>query len=142
MEEHNLQSLAYIAGIIDGEGTITLSKIHRDSKFRHPVVSVTSTSYEILEFLLLYYDGVIVHQKTYKKHHKNAWVWKITYSNALKFLSDIYPYLQDETKRHRAQLLITRYESVTPRNGRYSEVLKKAKEQFEYEFFHPEATFK
>ncbi len=38
---------AYLAGIIDGEGTITLTK---DGEFRYPAVSVASTTIEILEW--------------------------------------------------------------------------------------------
>jgi intein/homing endonuclease len=140
MKAKEPQIVAYIAGIMDGEGTITLSKIHKTSKFRAPVVSVSSTSYEILNFIHSYYGGSIINQKTYKKHHKNSRVWKTTYTNALKFLSDIYPYLLDKTKRYRAHLLITKYKSVTPRNGRYSKSLERAKQQFEHDFFHPSTT--
>ena len=37
----------YIAGIIDGEGSICLTK-HHPNEFRSPEISVTSTTYEIL----------------------------------------------------------------------------------------------
>ena len=98
MEDQKLQIVAYIAGIIDGEGTITLSKIHKTSKFRHPVIAVSSTSYEILQFIHTHYGGTIINHKTYKKHHKRSWVWKTTYNKAIKLVSDIYPYLLDKTK--------------------------------------------
>jgi hypothetical protein len=136
MEDKAIHIVAYLAGIIDGEGTITLSKIHRTSKFRHPVISVSSTSYEILDFIHSHYGGSISNHKIYKIHHKQSWIWKISYDNAIKFLADIYPYLLDKTKRHRTHLLITRYKQVTPRNGRYSEKMKQAKQQFEDDFFH------
>lgn len=130
-----LHIIAYLAGIIDGEGTITLSKIHKASEFRHPVVSVSSTSYEILDFIHAHYGGSISAHKIYQSHHKQSWMWKTTYDDVISFLTDIYPYLLDKTKRHRAQLLMTRYKQVTPRNGRYSEEMKQAKQQFEDEFF-------
>lgn len=50
---------AYTAGIIDGEGTITLTKIHSSNEFRYPVVSVSSTTYSFLEYLKLHFGGTI-----------------------------------------------------------------------------------
>ena len=135
MEDKAIHIIAYLAGIIDGEGTITLSKIHGPSEFRAPVVSVSSTSYEILDFIHSHYGGSISNHKIYQSHHKRSWIWKTTHNNAIRFLADIYPYLLDKTKRHRAHLLITRYKQVTPRNGRYSERMKREKQRFEDDFF-------
>lgn len=42
------QEKGYLAAIIDGEGTITLTK---DKEFRYPVIQVTSTTYEIVDYL-------------------------------------------------------------------------------------------
>jgi len=41
---------AYIAGIIDGEGSIMLTKFH-SNQFPAPCVTVASTSYELLEWI-------------------------------------------------------------------------------------------
>jgi hypothetical protein len=135
MQTPNIQVIAYIAGIMDGEGTITLSRIHKTDPYRTPVVSVSSTSYEILEFIHKHYGGTIINHKTYQQHHKQSWIWKVTYDKAIGLVSDVYPYLLDNTKRHRACLLISKYRKVTVRNGRYSESQKQAKLQFEQEFF-------
>ena len=42
-------NLAYIAGIIDGEGSIMLLKTHATDMFKKPYISVTSTSFEIID---------------------------------------------------------------------------------------------
>jgi hypothetical protein len=139
MQKPNIQVIAYMAGIMDGEGTITLSRVHKTAPYRTPVVSVSSTSYEILQFIHKHYGGTIISHKTYQKHHKQSWIWKTNYDRAIRLVSDVYPYLLDTTKRHRAHLLITRYKKVTLRNGRYSESQKQAKLQFEHDFFHPES---
>lgn len=39
-------TLDYVAGIIDGEGTITLSRMRKTDKWRTPVISVSSTTIE------------------------------------------------------------------------------------------------
>ncbi|MBT2687472.1 LAGLIDADG family homing endonuclease [Bacillus sp. ISL-47] len=41
---------AYIAGIIDGEGTITLTRMHA-SEHRRPCITIASTDMELLAFL-------------------------------------------------------------------------------------------
>ena len=138
MQTPNIQVITYIAGIMDGEGTITLTRIHKTDQYRTPVVSVSSTSYEILDFIHKHYGGIIINHKTYQKHHKQSWIWKVTYDKAIRLVSDVYPYLLDNTKRYRAYLLISRYKHVTLRNGRYSESQKQAKLQFEHEFFQTE----
>ncbi|WP_245805876.1 hypothetical protein [Bacillus alkalicellulosilyticus] len=41
---------AYLAGIIDVEGTITLTRQH-SNEHRRPVITIASTDYEILLFI-------------------------------------------------------------------------------------------
>lgn len=67
---------AYTAGLIDGEGSILLSKL-RPTEFRTPVISLTSTSFEFLSFLKLNYGGYICKQKTYKSHYKKLGFGKL-----------------------------------------------------------------
>lgn len=129
--------VAYIAGIIDGEGTITLTRNHKDDPYRAPVVSCSSTTREILEFLQKQYGGSIASHKTYQEHHKPSWSWKIQYRAALQLCNDILPFLIEPTKRYRAQLLVEEYPLLTPRNGKYSIELRKQKLAFEDRFFHP-----
>lgn len=129
--------VAYIAGIIDGEGTITLSKVRKSAKFRVPVVSVSSTTLEILEYLKSHYGGSIVKHKVYQEHHKQSWSWKLDYKRAIKLCVDVLPFLLEPEKRRRAKLLIDVYGRVTPRNGKYSPEQLVAKKAFEHEFYHP-----
>ncbi len=43
---------AYIAGLIDGEGTITLTRKHRNEN-RQLAISISNTDKDLLEFVLL-----------------------------------------------------------------------------------------
>jgi hypothetical protein len=45
------EDAAYIAGLIDGEGTVTLSRRHANEQ-RHLVVSIANTDRALLEFVL------------------------------------------------------------------------------------------
>ncbi len=127
---------AYTAGIIDGEGTITLTRASAKTH-RRPNVSVSSTTYELLLFLKSHYGGTIVKHKIYQDHHKPHWSWRIEYDRALSALKLITPYLLVPEKAYRAKLLLERYKLVTPRNGKYTEELLLKKAEFENDFFHP-----
>ena len=127
----------YAAGLIDGEGTITLSRLHASDRFRAPAVSISSTSRELLLYMQENFGGLIITHKTYQKHHKAHWSWRMKQHAAIEFLRSIAPFLIEKEKRRRAILIIEEYTSVTPRNGRYSDDLLRRKTAFEENFFHP-----
>jgi len=129
--------VAYAAGIIDGEGSILLAKVRSSAQFRYPVVSVSSTTPEILEFMKSRWNGTIVKHKTYQDHHKPSCSWRVQGRQALRLIEDVLPMLLEPEKRRRAQMLVERYLDLTPRNGRYSQKMREAKKAFEHEFFHP-----
>jgi hypothetical protein len=132
----NREKDIYAAGLIDGEGTITLTHIHSNT-WRAPVVSFPSTSYELISFFYRNYAGWVITKKVYASQHSRSWEWRLTNNAALAFLNRISPYLKHDEKRHRTHLLLTRYKIVTPRNGKYTPERKIAKLEFERRFFHP-----
>lgn len=128
------EDLYYTAGLIDGEGTITLSKSHKNSH-RAPVVSVSSTTPELLSYLKEIFGGHISKHKTYKEHHKPSWSWKLTYNHAYKFIEQLTPYLKEPDKKRRAQMILLNYKELTPRNGKYTSKMLAEKMKFEELFF-------
>lgn len=131
---------SYIAGLFDGEGTVTLSRTHSNDKFKAPVASMTSTSIEILNFIQIYYGGCISKQKVYKEHHKLSWVWKITNQKALLSFKDILPFILIKEKQRRIKLLLNNYNNLTKRNGKYTNEEIDRKLDLESKFFHPTET--
>jgi hypothetical protein len=111
---------AYTAGIIDGEGSISLTK-NRKSRWPSPQVSVSSNDCELLDWLKLRFGGSIVTKKPAKPTHSISFNWKLTDRRALLLLKVVFPYLVIVRKRLRAELLLTAYLDCTPRNGRYDE---------------------
>jgi hypothetical protein len=125
---------AYVAGIIDGEGTITLTRIHRGEN-RRPVVSISSTERPLLEYVRLVVGaGRITNKRRSRTHHSASFAYVISSRNALCLLSQVTPYLHTY-KLNRANLLLTEYLRLTPRNGRYSPTLQLARSAFESAFF-------
>lgn len=130
----------YAAGIIDGEDTITLtikkSKLN-NRNFRMPVVSVSSTTYEILSFLKDNYGGHISTHKIGKSHYLPSWSWKITYNYAIEFCDKIKDILLEPEKKRRAYLISEVYPKVTQKNGKYTASQLQAKLIFQEQFLHP-----
>lgn len=127
--------LFYAAGIIDGEGTITLSRQSSSSKFRIPVVSCSSTTLEILEFLKSNFGGSISKHKVYKEHHKQSWSWKVQGDAAIYLCCVINPHLLEPDKRFRSKHIADHYKRVTRRNGKYTQAEHEEKLLFESTFF-------
>ncbi|WP_445505561.1 LAGLIDADG family homing endonuclease [Niallia sp. 03091] len=127
---------AYVAGIIDGEGSITLTKMHKGEN-RRPCLTITSTDIELLTYLHSLIGGTIVNKKNYKPNqHKKAYTLFIKKKeDVFSTLEKIYPFLRIHKKKRRVQWILKYYDAVTPRNGKYSEELLKEKLLFEENFF-------
>lgn len=132
-----MEELYYLAGLIDGEGTITLIKSKSSDKFRSPIVSITSTTWELMIYLHQNYGGHVCKQKVYQDHHKQSWSWRLRHKSALDLCSKLYPLLKEPNKAYRAYLLSQVYPQVTLRNGKYSQEQFDLKLKFEDAFFHP-----
>jgi hypothetical protein len=89
---------SYVAGIIDGEGSITLTKMH-ENEFRRPCVSIASTDKELLIYIQSLTGGVISQKRNYNPDkHKDSYTlviknkkdsfmcFPISHSNTIKIL--------------------------------------------------------
>jgi hypothetical protein len=111
---------AYIAGLIDGEGTITLTRKHRNEN-RHLAISISNTKKDLLDFVLFTIGaGKITRKRTTSSHHTPSYTYAIYNRQALQLLEDVHPFLRTY-KRERATLILRDYILVTPRNGKYTE---------------------
>ena len=128
---------SYAAGLFDGEGTVTLSRLHAEDVFRAPMVSLSSTSHELVQFMKDNFGGAIVSHKTYQTQHRHQWSWRLVRRSAIAFLEKIAPFVVEEEKKRRVDLILDEYLLVTPRNGKYSPKLFIQKSDFEKRFFHP-----
>ena len=126
----------YIAGLIDGEGTVTLTRQKASQKFRYPVLEMTSTTLPMLEKLKeLAGGGAISNQKKYSENWKQSWHYQLRGDKVIALLDEVKEYLLEPKKKYRADLICSTYKAVTPRNGKYSEEMLKKKLQFEEDFF-------
>jgi hypothetical protein len=123
---------AYIAGLIDGEGTITLTR-QRANENRRLVVSIANTELPLLSFVVNQFGaGKITRKRTISARHTPSYCYAVSSRQALLLLSQICPFLRSY-KRLRAVLALQRYQKVTPRNGKYSAALLARRREFETE---------
>jgi len=85
--ELSREQLAYIAGLIDGEGTITLVK-HGNKIY--PEVSITNTCKELIDWLKKTIGFGIVSEER-KKNRK----WKICYKYRVVSIAEVYSLLKE-----------------------------------------------
>ena len=125
---------AYIAGIIDGEGTISLTRRHKNEN-RQLEISVANTEMPLLNYLLeTIGTGRITKKKTYNKRHTPSATYLVSNRQALSLLEQIFPFLLTY-KRHRAKVVLRDYLRLTPRNGKYSTEIKQQRKEFINNFF-------
>lgn len=91
------EELAYIAGLFDGEGTVTIS-VYNASRYggrqrRILMVMLSSTDRSIIDFLLRLFNGSLTITKAHG-NHKEIYRWTLSARMAADFLSNVLPYLR------------------------------------------------
>jgi LAGLIDADG-like domain len=124
---------AYIAGLIDGEGTVTLTRTHRNEN-RRLVVCISNNEIAILRFVKSVTGvGKITSKRKYKEHHGASFTYQLSSRQALDLLRQIVGYMKSY-KAVRTRLALDKYLPLTPRNGRYTVAQFAARNEFEAEF--------
>lgn len=122
---------AYIAGLIDGEGTITLQRRHANEN-RRLAITISSTEVQLLEFVRNATGvGTITTKKTYQSHHASSFTYGVYSRQALALLSQVHKHLLTY-KKTRSELILSKYVELTPRNGKYTTQQREARDAFEH----------
>lgn len=129
------EEAAYLAGLIDGEGTIALTRKHR-GEYRQLMVSISSTEQPLLKYVKKVIGaGRITNKCTYQSNHTPSVTYAISNRQALDVLAQVSPYLKTY-KAKRAELILRSYVRLTPRNGKYTQALLKERDIFIDKFLH------
>jgi len=112
----SLPDAAYLAGLIDGEGTVTLPRKHRNEN-RQLAVTISNTEKGLLNFVLKTIGaGKITGKRTTQPHHTPSFTYAIYNRQALHLLKQIQPYLRTY-KSERSALILRDYLNLTPRDA-------------------------
>lgn len=100
------EKLAYLAGIIDGEGSIMIWKSEIDPKRRGQFnlrINVSSTDKCLMDWLVDNFGNKYRESKSpsrmAKPHWKKQYIWEVNRPNILNILKDIYEFLVIKKER-------------------------------------------
>jgi hypothetical protein len=88
--------VAYAAGILDGEGSICLSRQLKAGKFYYlGRIAISNTSYELLAWMKDQFEGQIYNLSDSRGNYKPLWQWSLsTQWFVLEFLQLVLPFLK------------------------------------------------
>lgn len=90
------EKLAYLAGIIDGEGSIMIYWNHTTDRFTL-MIKVSNTSKPMVDWLFENFGGasyaINPPSKLIHKQWKQQYVWEVRKPETLPFLEELHPYL-------------------------------------------------
>ena len=105
--------LAYLAGLIDGEGCIMMRRDGRRRIHQYTLALVVTNEHKgTLEWCSSLFGGYIYDQSQTQQHHKKIYNWTINSTAAHAVLVAVIPYLQ--IKKDQAQLVIDHWASIRP----------------------------
>jgi hypothetical protein len=109
--------LAYMAGIFDGEGHVSISLTRGRKESWSPLylldVGITNTDHDLIQHLLDEYGGYAGRTGIRDGHRLDAYRWRVSGPMGAKFLKTIYPHLR--IKRRQAEIGMAFQESIARR---------------------------
>jgi hypothetical protein len=105
----DVATLAYTAGLFDGEGSIVIGCGKRPDR-RAPQywlqVGITNTDREIIDWLLATFGGHVSDNShaPSRRRQRPCWAWRVMSNEAATFLESILPYLR--IKREQALIAL------------------------------------
>jgi hypothetical protein len=114
------ENLAYIAGLVDGEGYIGIKRDAIKGRGKNPVhyerISVAQTDKELVELFLNFFEcGKIYLHKHSKLSKQGYWSWEASNLKAVFVIRQLYPYLR--FKRPEADLVLSLSKSKQKKYG-------------------------
>jgi len=122
--------LGYLAGLLDGEGTVIASRTRGTGSKNDSIsmrVVITNTSLPLIEWLLEEVGGTFNLKPSQKAHHRQAYSWLLGGKNAADFLTVLLPYLVVKKAQAEAGLRIA--STVGKRNAPLTEEVKEIRER-------------
>lgn len=101
----DIATLAYAAGIFDGEGSVVIRSMKKKgedvARYHNVSVSVTSTDTILTDWLSATFGGRVAanHKENAARNYKDAWKWQLLSQQAENFLRAVHPYLKIKVRQ-------------------------------------------
>ena len=110
----------YLAGLFDGEGTVSFMTCKKKSKSGHPYTKIhlnlTSTDSPLIEWLVDTFGGSSTIKKPYNPKHREAYQWCVASRHARDIAEKLLPYVK--LKKEHLEL-VKLYSSTIAVNSHY-----------------------
>lgn len=93
--------LAYLAGIVDGEGCFAM---HKRGHHYGTQIEVGNTDLLLMDWLKSHFGGTVSHEPRSNKKHQDIWRWRTTTDTLEVILQSLIPYLI--VKKRQAQIML------------------------------------
>ncbi|MFC9963614.1 hypothetical protein ACFVH4_05135 [Nocardia ignorata] len=105
---------AWLAGLLEGEGSFAMIKCHVGGKvYRYPKIVVNMTDRDIISRVADLFGGSVYDMPRYIEGRKAQYRAQITGSGAARWMQDLYPWL-GERRRTRIDAVLTEYLGQEP----------------------------
>ncbi len=103
----------YLAGIIDGEGSVGVFTRNGNKKWVRPHLQIVNNNFDLLNWLQKRIKfGSIYIRKDKRKNRKRGWNWRVACNNAIIVLKEVFPYLIVKKKNAEILLSLWGYENI------------------------------
>jgi len=125
-----LLKISYLAGIIDGEGTINIYKGKRSRSEYNLRFYVVNTDKRMIEWLKANFGGLVYSRKS-KEHPdwRKKWEWVLDKKQVDLILKDIIPFLQ--IKKEQANLALKFRKTIGNRTRISNSILRKREQYYQ-----------
>ena len=96
----------YLAGIMDGEGSIVMNGA-AGKRLPRMLVQVSSCDHELVEWLRITVGGFVRRRKSKNENWRDHYYWTLHGKKAVAFLQEIGPLMKIDKKRLRAEAAVT-----------------------------------
>lgn len=107
MKKINNNDLAYIAGLVDGEGCI--DSIPSQEKYHYIRVRTCNTNAKVIYWMKDIFGGSVYMQKGKNKGYKNVFIHSVTCVQAIKLLKRIYKFLRIKKEQAKVGLKFEKF---------------------------------
>ena len=123
------EKLAYLAGLIDGEGTITLLPTYPDRGIYATYLIVSNSDENLMNWLVKNFGGVIKELKSRKEGSKPVFNWILRTKKAAELIEKCYPYLI--VKKLQAEVIFEYRKTLCKPHPTTVEIINKRRELVE-----------
>lgn len=119
----NERDAIYLAGILDGEGCVSLGV--RKRIYVTPTLQVTNTDRRLTDWLLCTLGGSVYDHRETRPGRKQCYLWSIAGAKARNIIREVRPYLRLKDKQADIILsLATIDRKEIPRDGKTGKLLR------------------